>query len=106
MWSKATANYSILRITLKVLPIFYLSKMLFLYEISIFQESTPNEELLSQQNKFEYDLLISLPHQTIKKTYNVFFTSSSFLISLPLVHYLSILVSYNYRYFSPIQSSS
>ena len=86
MWSIATVNFGVLKITLKVLPIFYLLKILFLYEISIFKESTPNEELFFQQNKFEYELLISLPHQPIKKTYNLFFTSSSFLISLPLVH--------------------
>ena len=89
MWSIAMVNFGVLRITLKVLPIFYLLKILFLYEISVFKESTPNEEIFFQQNKFEYDLLISLPHQPMKKTCNLFIFLLNFPATCPLLIYIS-----------------
>lgn len=76
-----------LRITLKVLPIVSLGPTSNLYFLRIqpqWRVTFPVKHIYSVQS------LICFPHQQITKSCNLSFTSSSFLISLPLAHYLSI----------------
>ena len=56
----------------------------------LFKNPAPVESYFSSKHIYSVQSLLCFPHQQITKSCNLSFTSSSFLISLPLAHYLSI----------------